>query len=79
MALAIVTSLAAVAGGLTHSPIAILSLIPLIAVGLNYYRYQSVDPESRIVDATTVSYQSKDTHIFSFHFNYLLFSVETTI
>ncbi|EAT44641.1 AAEL004002-PA [Aedes aegypti] len=43
-------SVAAVAGGLTHTPIALLTLIPLIAVGVNYYRYQSVDPESNPID-----------------------------
>lgn len=47
-------SVAAVAGGITHTPIALLTLIPLIAVGVNYYRYQSVDPESKPIDQETV-------------------------
>lgn len=51
-------SVAAVAGGITHTPIALLTLIPLIAVGVNYYRYQSVDPESKPIDQETVIKQS---------------------
>ncbi|XP_058447544.1 glucose dehydrogenase [FAD, quinone] [Malaya genurostris] len=47
-------SIAAVAGGITHTPIALLTLIPLIAVGVNYYRYQSVDPESKPIDEQTL-------------------------
>lgn len=51
-------SVAAVAGGLTHTPIALLTLIPLIAVGVNYYRYQSVDPESNPIDQQSVTNRS---------------------
>lgn len=32
-----------------------LSLIPLLALGINYYRYQSVDPEGRPIDAQKVN------------------------
>lgn len=52
-------SVAAVAGGLTHTPIALLTLIPLIAVGVNYYRYQSVDPESNPIDQQSVTISSR--------------------
>ena len=51
------TALASVAGGLAHAPLAILSLIPLLAVGINYYRYQSIDPESKPIDAQTVGWK----------------------
>ena len=52
MALAIISSIAT-AGALT--PIAIMTLIPLIAIGMNYYSYQAYDPESKIIDAPYVS------------------------
>lgn len=52
MALAIISSIAT-AGALT--PIAIMTLIPLIAIGMNYYRYQAYDPESKIIDVPYVS------------------------
>lgn len=32
-----------------------LSLIPLLAIGINYYQYQSVDPEGRPIDAQKVN------------------------
>ncbi|XP_050082472.1 glucose dehydrogenase [FAD, quinone] [Anopheles aquasalis] len=47
-------SVAAVAGGLAHTPLALLTLIPLLAVGVNYYRYQSVDPETNPTDQQTL-------------------------
>lgn len=37
------------------APLTALSLIPLLAIGLNYYRYQASDPEARIIDASVVS------------------------
>lgn len=52
MAIAILSSIVT-AGALT--PIAIMTLIPLIAIGMNYYRYQSYDPESKIIDTPYVS------------------------
>lgn len=52
MPLAIISSIAT-AGALT--PIAIMTLIPLIAIGMNYYRYQAYDPESKIIDVPHVS------------------------
>lgn len=68
-------SVAAVAGGLTHTPIALLTLIPLIAVGVNYYRYQSVDPESSPIDQQTVTTSPPahaiimtNTNLISFYF-----------
>lgn len=42
-------------GGLVAAPITALSIIPLLAIGINYYRYQSVDPEARPIDADKVS------------------------
>lgn len=33
-----------------------LSLIPLLALGINYYRYLSVDPEGRPIDAQKVNF-----------------------
>lgn len=53
MALALISTIAT-AGALT--PIAIMTLIPLIAIGMNYYRYQTYDPESKIIDAPYVSF-----------------------
>lgn len=50
-ALALFTSIASV----TASPVTLLGMLPLIAIGLNYYRYTSVDPESHPIDTTTVS------------------------
>lgn len=50
MALALFSSIIT----LTQTPIAILSLIPLLAVGINYYRYSTLDPESNPIDAPLV-------------------------
>lgn len=43
-------------GSLLAAPVTVLSLIPLLAIGINYYRYQSVDPEGRPIDAERVSF-----------------------
>lgn len=43
------------AGTLAAGPVTMLSLIPLLAIGVNYYRYQSVDPEGRPVEASKVT------------------------
>lgn len=40
---------------LAPSPITVLGLIPLLALGITYFRYQQFDPESYITDANTVS------------------------
>lgn len=50
-ALALFSSIAS----LTASPVTLLSMIPLVAIGLNYYRYTNVDPESHPIDAPEVS------------------------
>lgn len=50
-ALALISTLASI----SSSPITLLSMIPLLAVGLNYYRYANVDPESAPIDAPVVS------------------------
>ena len=50
-ALAFVSTLASI----TSSPVTLLSMIPLIAVGLNFYRYSEIDPESPPIDAPVVS------------------------
>ncbi|XP_037037107.1 glucose dehydrogenase [FAD, quinone] [Bradysia coprophila] len=44
------TSIASLAAG----PVTMLGLIPILAIGMNYYRYQSVDPEGRPIDATKI-------------------------
>lgn len=33
----------------------LLGVIPLLAIGMNLYRYQSLDPEGRVKEATFVS------------------------
>lgn len=43
-------------GTLLAAPVTALSLIPLLALGINYYRYQSNDPEGRPIDAQEVSF-----------------------
>lgn len=50
-AIALISTLASI----SSSPITLLSMIPLLAVGLNYYRYNNVDPESAPIDAPVVS------------------------
>lgn len=40
---------------LAPSPITVLGLIPLLALGITYFRYQQFDPESYIADVNTVS------------------------
>lgn len=44
--------------GLTAAPITAVGLIPLLALGINFYRYQSVDPEGRPIDAQQVCMQN---------------------
>lgn len=43
-------------GGLLAAPVTALGLIPLLALGINYYRYQTIDPEGRPIDAEKVIY-----------------------
>lgn len=50
-AIALISTLATI----TSSPLTLIGMIPLIAVGLNYYRYANVDPESAPIDAPVVS------------------------
>jgi len=33
----------------------LLGMIPLLAIGMNFYRYQSVDPENKVQEPTVVS------------------------
>lgn len=40
---------------LAPSPITVLGLIPLLALGITYFRYQQYDPESYITDINAVS------------------------
>lgn len=49
-----ISSLLASTGGLVVAPMTALTLLPLIAIGMNFYQYQSVDPEARPIDATQV-------------------------
>ena len=60
-------------GSLLAAPVTALSLIPILALGINYYRYQSIDPEGRPIDAQKVSSnpalvlthaQNANTHYF---------------
>lgn len=51
-----ISSLLASTGGLVVAPMTALTLLPLIAIGMNYYQYQNVDPEARPIDATQVKY-----------------------
>lgn len=49
------STLLTTAGGLAAAaPVTALGLIPLIAIGMNFYRYQYVDPEARPIEATKV-------------------------
>lgn len=72
-------SVAAVAGGLTHTPIALLTLIPLIAVGVNYYRYQSVDPESNPIDQQSVTISSRFPLTTRLIYAFLYFPAKTLL
>ena len=40
---------------LAPSPITVLGLIPLLALGITYFRYQQYDPESYVTDINNVS------------------------
>lgn len=48
----------------------ILGMIPLLAIGLNYYNYQSVDPENKVQEAQVV--RESIVHLY-IHRNYYLF------
>lgn len=54
MALAAISSIFTT-GSLLAAPVTALGLIPLLALGINFYRYQSVDPEGRPIDAQRVN------------------------
>lgn len=51
---------------LSSTPLTILSIVPLIAVGLNYYKYLNVDPESAPIDAPVVSIKSRQLKLHHF-------------
>lgn len=34
----------------------LLGMIPLLAIGMNYYRYQNVDPENKVQEPQVVSF-----------------------
>lgn len=51
---------------LAPSPITVLGLIPLLALGITYFRYQQYDPESYITEVNAVSILSKIIYIFFF-------------
>lgn len=51
MAFAVLSTL----GGITAAPVAFLSLIPLLMVGMNYFRYYNYDPEAKVIDTSYVS------------------------
>lgn len=57
MAFAAISSLFST-GSLLNAPVSALSLIPLLAIGINYYRSQSDNPEGRPIDAQKVSLNS---------------------
>lgn len=42
-------------GGLAQTPSLVASVLPLLAIGLTYYRYHSVDPESFPKEAYNVT------------------------
>lgn len=60
---------------LAPSPITVLGLIPLLALGITYFRYQQYDPESYITDINTVSranyFQHERRFLFS-RFDHLI-------
>lgn len=42
--------------GLTQSPMSVVTLLPLLGVALNYYRYTTYDPESHPIDVLEVRF-----------------------
>jgi hypothetical protein len=79
MSLALFAPLTSLAGGIVTSPLAFLSLLPLVAVGINYFRYNNVDPETGPVDAVNVSIsQKKKTLLFTNFSFFLPFSCDAT-
>lgn len=63
-AISSISSLLASTGGLVVAPMTALTLLPLIAIGMNFYQYQNVDPEARPIDATTVGKLNDDYSVF---------------
>lgn len=66
MAFAALTSIFTT-GGLLSAPVTALGLIPLLALGINFYRYSNVDPEARPIDAQRVNtfyFVSKTNNFF---------------
>lgn len=55
LAISSISSLLVTTGGLVAAPMTALGLLPLIVIGMNYYRYNTVDPEARPIDASVVS------------------------
>lgn len=60
-ALALFSSIAS----LTASPVTLLGMIPIIAIGLNYFQYTNIDPESAPIDAQNVSYMHNADFLIS--------------
>lgn len=55
LAISSFASFLSAAGGIAAAaPVTALGLIPILAIGMNFYRYQSVDPEARPIDAQKV-------------------------
>lgn len=48
----------------------LLGMIPLLAIGLNYYRYQNVDPENKVQEPQIVSYENLVNKIMELIQNY---------
>lgn len=77
MAFAALTSIFTT-GGLLSAPVTAIGIIPLLALGINFYRYQNVDPEARPIDAqrvntenstiSTLKTESKTFSLFSFRY-----------
>lgn len=66
---------------LAPSPITVLGLIPLLALGITYFRYQQFDPESYITDVNTVSIVIIIIGVYSekFKINFWYFSKSSMI
>lgn len=57
---------------LAPSPITVLGLVPLLALGITYFRYQQFDPESYVSDINAVS---TNTSVYSYiKYVFLLYS-----
>lgn len=64
---------------LAPSPITVLGLIPLLALGITYFRYQQYDPESYVSDIHAVRLKITSMKAILIHILYIIYLIYLSI